>query len=142
MTTPLAVATDVAVAAGLREQARSKEVRGPDAGSHVALGIRSWDRSEGSALRLFVPFVAAVLMTAATAGLAWKAISHRSDATSAANVQWIAVYTGEYGHGAPVYRLPSVTVVARRNAEFARTEREENTRAKEVQSNATARPPA
>jgi len=142
MTTPLALATGVPVAAKVSEPVHSKWIRAATASPQVALGIRSWDQSEGSALRLFVSLLAAALMTAATGGLAWIAISHRFDASAAPNIQWGAVYSGEYDHGAPVYRLPSVTVVARRNAEFARTEREENTRAKEVQSNATARPPA
>jgi len=81
-------------------------------------------------------------MTAATGGLAWKAISYRSDANPAANVQWVAVYTGEHDHGAPVYRLPSITVIAQRNAAMAMPEREENARASGARSKVTGRPPA
>jgi hypothetical protein len=133
---------DVPVAGRVREQARSKALCRAAAGRHLVLGIRSWDRSEGSALRLFLSFVAAALMTAATAGLAWKAISHRTDASPAANMQWIAVYTGEYDHGAPVYRFPSVTVIAERNAELGKTGREENALSNRARSNIATRPRA
>jgi hypothetical protein len=38
--------------------------------------------------------------------------------------------TGEFDHGVPVYRLPSVTVTASRSAEMARMAREEQFAAK------------
>jgi len=117
-------------------------MRAAPARPQVALGIRSWDRREGSALRLFVSLLAAALMTAATGGLAWIAISHRFDASAAPNIQWGAVYAGEYDHGAPVYRLPSITVIAQRNAAMAMPEREENARASGARSKVTGRPPA
>ena len=142
MTTPLALATGVPVAAKVSEPVHSKWIRAATASPQVALGIRSWDQSEGSALRLFVSLLAAALMTAATGGLAWIAISHRFDASAAPNIQWGAVYSGEYDHGAPVYRLASITVIAQRNAAMATPEREENARASEARSKVTGRPPA
>src|SRR5215471_10315457 len=36
--------------------------------------------------------------------------------------QSVATFTGEFVNGAPVYRLPAITVVARRDAEIARTQ--------------------
>ncbi len=35
----------------------------------------------------------------------------------------VGVFTGEFVNGAPVYRLPALTVVARRDAGLARTGR-------------------
>ena len=35
----------------------------------------------------------------------------------------VATFTGEFVNGAPVYRLPAIMVVARRDAEVARTQR-------------------
>ena len=142
MTTPLARATGVPVAAKISEPVHSKWIRAATASPQVALGIRSWDQSEGSALRLILSLLAAALMTAATGGLAWIAISHRFDPSAAPDVQSGAIYSGEYDHGAPVYRLPSIMVIAQRNAAMATTEREEHARASEARSKVTERPQA
>ena len=57
------------------------------------------------------------------------------------SVQQPARATGEYVDGAPVYRLPAVTVVASRKAELARLEREEHVaRAPKAAARATSRP--
>jgi hypothetical protein len=52
----------------------------------------------------------------------------------------VGVFTGEFVDGAPVYRLPSVIVVAARQVELVKMEREEQaTRAKEARTKAAAR---
>jgi hypothetical protein len=48
---------------------------------------------------------------------AWVA-SARSSATMPAD------FTGDFVNGTPVYRLPPITVVARRDAEFAKAQRD------------------
>jgi len=41
-----------------------------------------------------------------------------------ARAQIVATFTGEFDNGTPVYRLPSITVVAHRKAAVAKTERQ------------------
>lgn len=43
----------------------------------------------------------------------------------AGQAQMVGVFTGRFANGVPIYRLPSVTVVASRKAELAKIEREE-----------------
>jgi len=42
---------------------------------------------------------------------------------SAAETRSAATFTGEFVNGAPVYRLPAITVVGRRHASVAKTQR-------------------
>ena len=48
-----------------------------------------------------------------------------ADAQPSRTVRMVGIATGEVDHGAPVYRLPSVTVAASRAVELARIERED-----------------
>ena len=41
------------------------------------------------------------------------------------DAQSVAIFTGEFVNGMPVYRMPSITVVTRREAEIARTQRDD-----------------
>jgi hypothetical protein len=63
--------------------------------------------------------------------------------TTYAQAQTVGVFTGRFVDGAPVYRLPAMVVVANRQAELAKMEREEQlTRARQARAKASARPPA
>lgn len=54
----------------------------------------------------------------------------------------IGFFTGKFVNGTPVYRLPSITVLASRKAELAGIEREERlTRARQARARTAARPP-
>jgi hypothetical protein len=54
--------------------------------------------------------------------------------------QGVGVFTGEYVNGTPVYRLPPVIVVAGREVERAKLEREkQSTRAEQARVKAAAR---
>jgi hypothetical protein len=45
-------------------------------------------------------------------------------AKASAEARAVGTFTGEIVNGAPVYRLPSITVVARRDTEVAKTQRD------------------
>ena len=72
-----------------------------------------------------------------------EAADSRPTSRAPAQAQLIGDFTGEYVNGAPVYRLPPVTVVGSRKMERVKLEREEqSTRAPQARSKAATRPPA
>jgi hypothetical protein len=72
-------------------------------------------------------FLALVVLAAAPAIWAVEAYTPSVQALGKAStdVRIIGVFTGEFADGAPVYRLPSITVSANRKAELAKIAREE-----------------
>jgi hypothetical protein len=82
---------------------------------------------------------------------AWAVIALLAVVAPATTLVWMAedadrnvdrgMYTGEVASGGPVYRLPSISVVADRKTELARIEREEQ-RQRERQARAKAGPDA
>jgi len=68
--------------------------------------------------------LAALLIAVAAPTEACEKSTRASFARAPDEQQNAATFTGEFVHGAPVYRLPSITVVSRRPAEIARTQRD------------------
>ncbi len=70
---------------------------------------------------------AAVLATAALVAVAAPVSACDKSATrvasTSAETRSAASFTGEFVNGAPVYRLPAITVVGRRQADVAKTQR-------------------
>ena len=66
---------------------------------------------------------AALIAIAAPAAACEKAVP-TPIANAAAQTRAPGGFTGEFVNGAPVYRLPSITVVGRREAEVAKAQRE------------------
>jgi len=92
---------------------------------------------------LSTPLWMATLISAATLGAGAEAADSRSTGNASPTAELIGSFTGEYVHGAPVYRLPPVIVVARRKVEQATPAREEqSTRAQQARAKAAARKPA
>ena len=138
-------------------RARRRELRAFDAlahmSEHMLRDIGAHDRllSHAAARRdaehrrrisaqLSLPVVA--LMAVAALAVTGEATAS-PPSKACARVQMAGVFTGEYVNGAPVYYLPPVTVVASRNGEPRRREREEPlTRAEQARPKAAARPPA
>ena len=76
-----------------------------------------------------IVLVAAVLIGSTTWNSA-KVPAAPPVAKTAVPTPMVAVPTGEYENGVPVYRLPSVSVAVSRSAEIARMAREEQLAAK------------
>lgn len=135
--------------------ARSAEVRAADGMAQgddwvpkgVASGRGMISRvdmtSEAHHRRLAIPLVAAVLMTAAAHGWAANAIAPQTSVSPTVQAQLTGVFTGQHVNGAPVYRLPPVTVIADRNLEPAKIKHQERlAHTKQAPSKFAARPPA
>jgi hypothetical protein len=106
--------------------------------SHAAARSRAHHRRQIS-LQLLVSLLAGALIATATPT---SAEATHAQTMSKARTQegMVGVFTGEFVDGAPVYRLPSVIVVAARKVELVKMEREEQaTRAKEARTRAAAR---
>jgi hypothetical protein len=73
-----------------------------------------------------VPRTLGALTFAATVALATLGIAGAPAGTERSARPMIGDFTGELGPAGPVYRLPSVHVVADRSVELARIEREEH----------------
>jgi hypothetical protein len=141
-------------------RARSRDVRAVDAmtdmNEHMLRDIGAADRliSHAAARRdadhrrripvqLFAPVVVVALVATVALGATAEAADLRPAGKASATAQVVGVFTGEYVNGTPVYRLPPVTVVANRDVERARLEREKQlTRAEQARAKAAARPPA
>ena len=67
--------------------------------------------------------LAAVLIAVAVPAAACERARGGWIAVAPTGEERIAVFTGEFVNGAPVYRLPAITVVTRRPAEVAKTQR-------------------
>ena len=77
-----------------------------------------------------VPRTLGALTFAATVTLAALGIAGAPSATERSGRPLIGDFTGELAPSGPVYRLPSVHVVADRSVELARIEREERSAAR------------
>ncbi len=95
---------------------------------------------KGFGVQAVLSFLGAAAMTVTIAGLVVEAIGDRRNGNPAANVERTGVFTGEYVDGAPLYRFPSVSVVADRKAKLANMEREEDPRAPRSRIEADGRP--
>src|SRR6516162_10029244 len=67
--------------------------------------------------------LAAMLFAAAAPVVACEKTAPQWVAGAESESRSVATFTGEFVNGAPVYRLPAIMVVARRDAEVARTQR-------------------
>jgi len=110
--------------------------------SHVAARRDAVHRRR-IAVQLSTPLLVVALIATAALGTAAEAADLRPASKASANAQVVAVFTGEYVDGTPIYRLPPVIVVASREAERARLARkEQSTRAQQARARAAARNPA
>jgi uncharacterized protein YjiS (DUF1127 family) len=141
-------------------RARSRDVRAVDAmtdmNEHMLRDIGAPDRliSHAAARRdadhrrlisvqLSTPLVVVALIATVALGAAAEAADLRPAGKASAQTQVVGIFTGDYVNGTPVYRLPPMIVVASREVERARLEREkQSTRAEQARAKAAARPPA
>ena len=65
-----------------------------------------------------------LLIAVAMPALACEKASPALIAKASAEARAVGTFTGEIVNGAPVYRLPSITVVGRREADVAKTQRD------------------
>jgi len=141
-------------------RARSRDMRAADAitdmNEHMLRDIGATDRliSHAAARRdadhrrlisvqLSTPLVVVALIATVALGAAAEAADLQPVSKVFAKKQVVGVFTGDYVNGTPVYRLPPVIVVAHREVQRARLEREKQlTRAEQARAKAAARPPA
>jgi len=88
-----------------------------------------------------VVLLGAVLVATATDTWAAEAAPARPPTATPASPEIVGVFSGEFVNGAPVYRLPPISVVASREAALARLERQEQL-ARARQSARAAKPRA
>ena len=79
---------------------------------------------------LSIILVASVLIGGTRLRIAMEAPASSPVARTAVPKPMVAVPTGEYEKGVPVYRLPSIAVTVSRSAELAKMAREEQLAAK------------
>jgi len=116
-----------------------RDIGAPRLISHAA-ARRDADHRRLISVQLSTPFLVVALIATVALGAAGVAIG--SPPTSKTQAQMVGVFTGEYVNGAPVYRLPPVTVVASRKVERAKLEREKQlTRTEQARAKAAARRP-
>ena len=107
--------------------------------AHVA-GRKDADHRRWIAGQLSTPLLVLALIAIAPLGAAAEAADLRPATKVSANAQMVGLFTGEYVDGTPVYRLPPVIVVASREADRLRLERERQTlRAQQARSKAAAK---
>ena len=89
-------------------------------------------------------FVAAVLIAiAAPVSACDKASPALTIAKASAEMRAVANFTGEFSGGAPVYRLPSLSVIGHREADVAKAQRvDDSARSRRPRANAAALAPA
>src|SRR5437867_3778212 len=85
--------------------------------------------------------VIAVLITAAVPVAACEKADPVEVASASGDTRGAGAFTGEFVNGAPVYRLPAINVVGRRQAEVAKTQRDEES-ARRSRSRASSAAPA
>ncbi len=76
--------------------------------------------------------LAAALIAVAFAELAGDRVVQAPAPAAATDARAEGVFTGEFVDGVPVYRLPSITVVADRDAEIARMHRDDSSAARQA----------
>jgi hypothetical protein len=91
-----------------------------------------------------VTFVAAVLIAiAAPVPACEKASPALMIAKASTETRAVADFTGEFSSGAPVYRLPSLSVIGHREADVAKTQRvDDSARSRRSRANAATLAPA
>ena len=120
-----------------------RDIGAPDRLIAHSAARKDADHRRRIAFELSTPLLVVTLIATATLGAGADAADSRPTGTARATAQLIGSFTGEYVNGAPVYRLPPVTVVGSRKMERVKLEREEqSTRAPQARSKAAARPPA
>jgi len=88
-----------------------------------------------------VALLGAALVATATHTWAWEAAPAHPATATPAGAEIVGVFSGEFVDGAPVYRLPSMSVVASREVVLAKLERQEQL-ARARQSSKAAKPRA
>lgn len=98
-------------------------------------------RFTANATRLSMGLLAAMLIAAMPAA-AGNVLEPAPSSVPSTGEPVIGLFTGKFVNGTPVYRLPSITVLASRKVELAGIEREKRlTRAGQARARTTARPP-
>lgn len=87
--------------------------------------MHATNRANLGALGLFAAVLATALLATATPASAGESAAPQPATKPAAPAHWVGVFTGEYENGAPVYRLPPITVVANRKVELAKMAQED-----------------
>jgi uncharacterized protein YjiS (DUF1127 family) len=141
-------------------RARSRDVRAVDAmtdmNEHMLRDIGAPDRliSHAAARRdadhrrripvqLLAPLVVVALVASVALGATAEAADLRPAGDASVKAPVVGVFSGEYVNGIPVYRLPPVIVIARREVETARLERgKPSTRAEQARAKVAAKRPA
>jgi hypothetical protein len=84
------------------------------------MNLRTWRTTT------FLLWAAGLIVTVAFEATAGERAGNASDQS-----RLIGVFTGRFVNGMPIYRLPSITVVANRNAELAKI-KEQSARARAI----------
>jgi len=92
--------------------------------------MQATDRTRNILGALVIVLVAATLIGATVWTPARETPAAALATKGEAPAPMVGTFTGEFDHGAPVYRLPSVAVTASRSAELARMAREARIAAK------------
>jgi hypothetical protein len=107
---------------------------------HLAVDRRAIRRKTAGRL---IGAIGAALTVSALIATEPAATAAEGTDSATAQAKMIAVFTGQFAQGMPVYRLPPVLVVANRKAELARIEREEQVRRiGQARARAATKPPA
>jgi hypothetical protein len=103
--------------------------------------VGSYRRFANEPVRVANAFLAAVVIAIATPAIGGEP-GAPATGTVPAQERMVGHFTGEFVNGAPLYRLPPITVSASRTAELARIEREERlTRAAATRGRTAGRSP-
>ena len=90
---------------------------------------------------LLSAFLGAAVLLATAAVASAGPVGPASAGETSAQAQTVAVFSGTYVDGVPVYRLPRITVFAPRPTELAKNERKgQPARSREAQSKGAAKP--
>ena len=79
------------------------------------------DRIYACVGRSIAALAASALIATAALGLAGESETPPSTAKASDTAQMVGVFTGKYVQGIPVYRLPPLTISAKREPELAKT---------------------
>jgi hypothetical protein len=89
---------------------------------------------------LLSAFLGAAVLLATAAAAAAGPVGPASAGETSAQAQTVAVFSGTYVNGVPVYRLPRITVFATRPTELAKNERKGQPARARDQTRAAAKP--
>jgi uncharacterized protein YjiS (DUF1127 family) len=119
-----------------------RDIGAPDRLIAHAAARRDADHRRRIAVQLSTLLLVVALIATVALGAAAEAADLRPASKASANAPVIGLFTGEYVNGAPVYRLPPVIVVATREIDRARREREkQSARAEQARAKIAARRP-